>query len=193
VAGGSINKDLIKSQVGRKRVAPVPVEIDRMGVWVSLPTRMNAGTVMLMKTGRIAQRTIFLDGNHRHAPAAVVGNQDEAPLLVDDQMAGRRSASPCLIQRLQSSGGLLDRESLDRSGLVPSNDGGFTNTVQEASRRVQSQKGWIARRGGQLSGRQFTRRRIHPGEINPQAVSIRIRADIHQQVFSSDRIGHDDF
>src|SRR5262249_52952673 len=82
-----VDEELVQAEVGGHGEAVGGIDVDRVAVWTLLPARVSALAPMLDERGCFLQLPVCVDGQHRNAAAAVVGDQNVLASAIDNEVA----------------------------------------------------------------------------------------------------------
>ena len=124
-----VDQQLVDAQIRSKGQAVGGVQDDRVGVRTGLPHGVDAVSLVLNEAGERSQASVRLDRQHRHAAAAVIGQQHIRLGGVHADVARDLAARELLVQVGECAGGRIDGIRLDDAMRL------LANGVEIASRR----------------------------------------------------------
>ena len=127
---------------------------------------------MLHNCGRLTQTAVFLYGKRRHAAATVVGDHEVLSSLLNDEMTGSAPACAYSIERRQEAGRAIDGKGADRAFAL-------IRGVKEATVGMREEPGRIHGLSSQTKRRQFTAGRLIAVGVDPFALLLSVRTDVH--------------
>jgi hypothetical protein len=153
-----------------------------------LPLGIDAPAHVLDNLRRRAEPSIRADGQHRHAPAPVVRDQEMPASIVQAQMARAGAHRRALIQQLQHPRCRIDRERADGASRLAVELVELVDRKEQAPDRVEFEKRWIRSvgrhaerdQGDVLRDRETLR--LQPEKIDTLALcSSGVGADVHER------------
>ena len=188
-----VGQHLVQPEVAHERKPIRRIQRDAVRVRPALAIAIDAAAGVLHDVGGRAEPAVWPDWQHRHAAAAVVGDEQIPSLAVEHQMARARAHRRALIQEPQFARRGINRERADRAGRFAFERVELVHREQKPSRQVELEERWVRGLGRQAERdqrdvlRHLESLRLQPEQIDALALGSSVGADVNERL-----IGHGD-